>query len=306
MTDQVIAPVETTPPATPPVTQTPPTEPPATTPVEPSVTTPANSDAPAWDDGWREKIAGTDEKLLKRLERYPSVKAATDAMIEAQNKVRSGEVKFSPKNGATPEEVSAWRKEVGIPEKYSDYDVGVVDPAYKQITENFLKVAHEQNFTPDKARAGVEFLIAEHQRVTEEAHARDDIQAEKAEEELRKEWGSDYKPNFNAITNLLAKHAPEGYSNELLGGRLANGIAIGDDPATLRFLASVARELNPFATILPGSGTNQVEAAQSRLAELEGMMGDENSAYNKGSQAAGLQAEYLRLTEATLKTRRAS
>lgn len=263
----------------------------------------AEANVPSWDDGWREKIAGTDEKLLKRLERYPSIKAATDALIEAQNKVRSGEVKFALKDGATPEEVSAWRKDNGIPEKYSEYDVGVIDPAFKDITENFLKMAHDKNYTPDKARAGVEFLIAEHARIAEATHEQDNIAAEKSENEMRQEWGSDYKANFNAISNLLAKHTPEGFAAEFFGGRLANGRVIGDDPATLRFLATVSRELNPFATILPG-GTNQANVAQSRLTELEGMMGDENSPYNKGSQANALQAEYRKLTEATLNARR--
>lgn len=257
----------------------------------------------AWDDGWREKIAGTDEKLLKRLERYPSIKSATDALIDAQNKVRSGEVKFALKDGATSEELSAWRRDNGIPEKYSDYDVGVVNPAFKDISENFLKMAHEKNYTPDKARAGVEFLIAEHARILEATHEQDSIAAEKAENEMRQEWGNDYKANFNAITNLLSKHTPEGFSGEFFGGRLANGRVIGDDPETLRFLATISRELNPFATILP-NGINQVNAAQSRLSELEGMMGDEYSIYNKGPQAMALQAEYRKLTEATLNSRR--
>lgn len=274
----------------------------ATTPA----TTPAEPLAASWDDGWREKVAGTDEKLLKRLERYPSIKAAADAMIEAQNKLRSGELKFAPKEGSNAEQVAAWRKDVGIPEKYSDYDVGVIPPEAKQVAENFMKMAHAENFTPEKVKAGVEFLVAERQRVVEEAFARDDEIAEKAEEELRREWGNDYKPNFNAITNLLAKYGPEGFAADLLSGRKADGTPLGNDPAVLRFLASVAREINPFATVLPGTGINQVEAAQSRMAELESMMGDETSSYNKGSQAASLQAEYLRLTEASLKARRAA
>src|SRR3990167_11368320 len=95
------------PPEVPPVAGTHPPEPPVT---------PAKPPAPSWDDGWREKIAGTDEKLLKRLERYPSVKAATDALIEAQTKIRSGEVKFTLKDSATPEEIATWRKDNGIPE----------------------------------------------------------------------------------------------------------------------------------------------------------------------------------------------
>lgn len=308
MTDQVIAPVDNTPPADPITNPIVAAAVPAdtTTPVADAQIAPAAPvvDTPSWDDGWREKVAGEDEKTQKRLERFTSVKSMSDALIAAQDKIRSGEVKFTLKDGATPEEVTAWRKDNGIPEKYSEYDVGLVDESNKASVESFLKMAHEKNFAPDKARAGVEFIVSERQRVIEGIREKDNIQSEQAEEVLRKEWGADFKGNFNAITNLLSKNAPEGYIGELLSGRLANGTAIGDDPATLRFLASVARELNPFATILPGSGTNQINAAQSRLTELEGMMGDDNSAYNKGGQSKALQAEYLKLTEATLKQRR--
>lgn len=292
----------------PPVPPTPPIEPPAppTPPIEPPPT-PPSGDAPtppAWDDGWREKIAGTDEKLLKRLERYPSVKAATDALVEAQTKISKGDIQFPLKENATPEEVTAWRKENNIPEKYSDYDVGIVDAKNKDFVESFMKMAHDNNFAPEKVKSGAAWLISERERITEEIQDRDAERAEATDETMRAEWGPDYKPNNNAIVNLVSKYGNDEFAHNLFGARLGNGVALKDDPAALRFLATIAREINPIGTIMPGSGTNPIQAAESRIAELATMSGDLNSAYHDGSaQSKALKTEHLKLIEATQKQR---
>ena len=260
------------------------------------------ADTPSWDDGWREKIAGTDEKAKKYLERFTSVKALADASIATNKKISSGEMKFPLKAGAAPEEVLAWRKDQGIPEKYSDYDIGIVGDNIKPLAENFLKVAHANNFTPDKARAVVDFIAQETERLAEERREKDDIGYEKANEVLRSEWGADFKPNFNAISNMLAKHGPEGFAEELLAGRMADGSIIGDNPAALRMLAGLARELNPFATIVPGSGQNQINAANTRIAEIEAMITVDGSPYNHPRTRETLSTEYRALLNARLKS----
>ena len=269
----------------------------------PAVAAPESAlvDAPSWDDGWRDKIAGQDEKTKKYLERFTSVKALADASIATNKKISSGEIKFPLKAGATPEEAQAWRKDQGIPEKYSDYDVGIVKDNIKPLAESFLKHAHANNFTPEKARAVVDFIAQETERLADDRRAKDDEGYEKANEVLRSEWGGDFKSNFNAISNMMDKHGPEGFAAELFAGRLANGTIIGDSPAAMRMLAGLARELNPFATIVPGSGQNQINAANTRIAEIEAMMTDDNSAYNKRGTMQAVRTEYRNLVDARLK-----
>jgi hypothetical protein len=77
-----------------------------------------------------------------------------------------------------------------------------------------------------------------------------------------------------------------------MGGRLANGTLIANDPSMLRWLASLSREVNPTATVVPGSGVNAAQAIQSEMQNLQTMMGDRSSEYWKGPKAEALQARF--------------
>jgi hypothetical protein len=111
------------------------------------------------------------------------------------------------------------------------------------------------------------------------------------EEVLRGEWGSEYKLNLNLISGLLDT-APQGLKDQLLGARLADGSVLGNNPDTLRFLASLARTVNPVATVVPGAGGNAAQAIESEMASIQKLMGDKKSAYWKGPESAKMQARY--------------
>ena len=62
-------------------------------------------------------------------------------------------------------------------------------------------------------------------------------------------------------------------------------------------------QINPIATVVPGSGTNAVQAVENELADLRKMMGDHSSEYWKGPMAAKHQARYKELVGAVSKGR---
>ena len=121
-----------------------------------------------------------------------------------------------------------------------------------------------------------------------------------AEDELRAEYGPDYRRNVT-IANQLLDNAPEGVKDRLLAARGPDGTPLGNDPALIRWLVGLSRELNPITTVVPGSGTNAVQAVESEIAEMRKMMGDRTSEYWKGPKAAQLQARYRDLTTALQK-----
>jgi len=61
-----------------------------------------------WGDDWRQNYAGEDDKMVKRLERYSSPKAALDALVAAQNKISSGELKTALQSDDYYEEITQW------------------------------------------------------------------------------------------------------------------------------------------------------------------------------------------------------
>ena len=256
----------------------------------------------------RTEIAGGDEKLLKRLSRYSSVKDVTDALIAAQNKIASGSLKSALPADATPEQLAEWRAENGVPAKPEEYDTTlpngmVVGDLDKPVVDAFAKTAHELNMNAAQVKQTLAWYFAEQEKQIAELRQADLAFQNESIEELRSEWGSEYKLNVNLIDGLLSQ-APEGSKELLAGARLADGTPLASNPKIQRWLASLAREINPTATVVPGSGTNAAQAIESELATLKTAMADRNSSYWKGPTAEKQQARYRELLTVQEKLRK--
>jgi len=254
-----------------------------------------------WADDWRQKLAGNDEKSLKRLERFASPKALFDSYRALEQRISSGELK-APKlpEGATDEQKAEWRKENGIPEKADDYiadlpDGLVIGEEEKALVADFLKDMHGS----DMPKSFVQKALAWNQKMKEAEQDRvyeANTQAKQSTEDaLRSEYGNEYRPVVNQIKALLGS-APEGVSDLLQTASDANGVALLNNPNVVRWLAGLAKELNPVATLT--GGNNNPSAINDRVIELKKMMGDSTSEYWKGPKAADLQAEYRQLLDA--------
>lgn len=243
---------------------------------------------PTWPADWREKASAGDEKKLAKLSRYASPQAVADALLAAQAKL--GEKGTRLPKDATPEQVSAWRQENGIPEDPKKYDLkldGVDLEQDKALVDAFLTSAHASNMTGDQVKASLKTYYemvdsARQARVTQDS----DLQV-KAEDELRAEWGADYRRNINLVTNLLGDELKD----KVLLGRLSDGTPIGSSPEMLRFLTSIALERNPTGVITPSGVTNEA-TIDSEIAKIEDTMRKNRSAYNKDEK---MQERYRQL-----------
>lgn len=243
-------------------------------------------------DDWpaqRAKWAGEDQQKLDRLARYPSREAALDALIAAQDKIRSGEHRKPLSDDPTPEELHEYRQNHGIPisaDKYDLADIGIqATPDESADLQQFLEIAHNANMTPGMLKATVAWV---NDRAKAEERAKQDaIGAAKAQAEdvLRERWGSDYRVNQNVIANLLSS-APEGVADKILGAMDSDGIPLAYKPEVQEWLAGLAREINPVSTIIPANGAATVS---DELANLTKLAGDLNSEYWVGPKAQDLQ-----------------
>ena len=256
-------------------------------------------------EDWRQEDAGGDEKVLKRLERYASRKAVAVALIAAQAKISSGELKTPLKANATAEEVAEWREANGVPASPDKYEVtpengGKFEGDDKTFVDGFLKVAHTANMSQAQVNELLSWRFAEQEKVKTEQESLDTEFRQQADDALRAEWGVDYRRNLQ-LANSLLDLAPEGTKDRLLQARLSDGTPLGDDPAVLGFLVHLAREINPVATVVPGSGANAATVVDSELGNLRKLMGDTKSEYWKGPNAAKNQTRYRDLLTAVEK-----
>jgi hypothetical protein len=248
-------------------------------------TPPDPKTAPDWRDGF----AGDDKEFRKRLDRFTDPSALAKSYRALEQKLSSGEYKAVtpfPDKG-TAEEQAAWRKEQGVPDKPEAYEAklpnGMVPgEADKPGLERLAKHAHGKNWSKDQYNAVLEAYYAEMDAVTAQRDEADGQFRQTAEDTLRLDWAADFKTNKNAIHNLMT--GPLGLPKEdraaLLSGRTADGRLIGDNPAILKWLATLSRELNPAATVLPAGNVTAV-GVEEAIKQIEGVMRTDRRAYDK-------------------------
>lgn len=272
----------------------------------PAPADPADPAEPAseWPADWRQKYS-QDPAIQKRLERYGSPKAALDALFAAQTRISKGDLLPALKDNATPEDVADYRAAHGIPATPAEYDLTlpnglVIGEADKPMVDEFLARAHETNMHPTQVQEALGWYMDRQEQARVAQTARDTEARMACLDTLREEFGPDYKREVKIAMGVLDSAPPE-VKDRFLAGRLSDGTLIGDDPAVIRWLNGLSRELNPVGTVVPGSGTNAVQAVEAEIAGLRKMMGDHKSEYWKGPMAAKNQARYRELTSALSK-----
>jgi hypothetical protein len=299
--DPVVPPAD---PATPPVV-TPPAGTILETPPADPAAPPAGDPPPAAPD-WRARMAGDDAAFLKRLARFPDEATFAKSFRSLEQKLSSGEYVKPLSPTATPEEKATWRKENGLPEKPEAYVEGlalpsglVIGEAEKPVVAELAAVAHESNLDP-KAFNGLVAKYYEIQDKQRQAQEDADVAFKlESEDVLRKDWqGPDFRRNLTAVNNLISTW-PEGLASAVLAGRDPNGRKLGDNPAFIRQLATLALELNPAATLVPAGTTDPGKGVDARLEEIRAMRRNEPDKYN--ASAKKLEAEEIELIDAQLK-----
>lgn len=254
-------------------------------------------------DDWREKLVGdvtTEEgkKALAQLQRLASPKAMYDKLINQEKLISSGAYKKKLPDNATPEEIAEYRKENGLPESHDKYDLTLSDGMVigeddKPLVDNFVKAMFEKNAPQEVVTAALNTYMTmvqeqEAERATKDKEARDTTIAA-----MRAEWGQDYQPNLNLVKAFVSQ-APAAVQEGLMNARLLDGTPLFSNPDVLRWLSGAARELNPVATVVPGSA-DPSSTIQTELANLKKLMGDDNSEYWKGPNAESNQKRYREL-----------
>lgn len=248
-----------------------------------------------WGDDWRQKIAGDDEKALKRLSRFQSPNDLFKSYRALEQKLSTGEVKAALPENATEEQVAEWRKGAGIPEEPTGYlenlpDGLIVGEADKPIVDAFLKDMHGKNAPPEAVHGALAWYYREIEERQAALADEDKRIAQATEDELRGEWGGEFRSNSNAIEMMLDA-APGGLGDLLRGARLGDGSPLMGNADAKRWLAHLANELNPTGTIVPGGTENQIESLQARKLELENLMRTDRKAYN------ARRPEYMKIVE---------
>lgn len=142
---------------------------------------------------------------------------------------------YVPGEGATPEEVSAYKKAIGAGEKPEEYEVELNDPAQKEF---FAKSAAELGLTKSQAK---EFSKKYSEFLSKNA-PNPDQEAAVVTEALKKEWGSDFEANKANISATFLKFVSADEAPKLLE-------KYGNDVVINRIFAKIGSELRSLKII---------------------------------------------------------
>jgi len=251
---------------------------------------------------WRDEYAGDDDKFKSTLERFSTPAEMGKSFREAQATIRSGSFKEPPGEGATDEDMAAFRSANGIPAEAAGYmenlpDGLVIGEEDREIMGDFMGVLHGMNVDPKVGHAVIEWYNGFAEDQQDQLADMDSAQHQETEDALREQWGGDYRANINLVGSLIESTFGTEYKEVILNARDPEGRAIMNIPGVLEGLAELSRKVNPVAQIA-AQGGDPAQTLNDEIAELEKYMKDDRKGYNNDEPA---QARLRQLYDIRLK-----
>ena len=173
-----------------------------------------------------------------------------------------------PGKDAKPEELTAHRKKIGVPEEASGYDIPRPEhldeetfnsEPVQKILETFREQAHSLNVPKETFQAQVGTYWAMEKALVEAQKAEDQKFADESEAGLRKLWpGEEYDKN----KDYMGRAAQAIFGNDLEEVRnleTKDGRFVLDHPVMLRGLAAIGREMEQGGLVPPLSDSERSE-----------------------------------------------
>ena len=260
-------------------------------------------------DDWRERFVKAQnygdkkdakgrpisEKVLAQLKRFKSVPAALEALISAQEKIRSGDLKAALAEDATDEEKAAWREANGLPPEPTKYDIPNVagnkwTEADAPVLDGFKEVAFKHNLPQETVNDIVSYYAnLRNEQVTQYQERIQDLDraaVDEARTSLIAELGGDFKPSMKLVDRFMkdTKYIRGDLREKIESARLPSGERLALNADFTRLLVDLARaEYGEGAMV----SSNEQTQVNNREAELVNIMQTDIHRYNNERNTKG-------------------
>lgn len=220
--------------------------------------------------------------MLKLAQRYTTPTEVIKALRQAQLKFTSGQVKTKKPENATPEQLTQWRAENGIPDSPDKYDLKLGDGMVlskedKAMLAPILTAMHGVDAPPEAVSAGVKAYFDMREEEIAAMVGENDRAAKEAKIKLTEMWGArDTQANLEGVSMMLEQGGAavaEAFSNAVG----VDGVKILNKPEVMAFLAKFARE-GGYVGSTP-TGGDFGAAMQGEKDRLQKMMVDDPDKY---------------------------
>lgn len=208
-------------------------------------------------------------------------------------KRQEGMVKL-PGEGATEEDLAAFRKALGVPETPDDYKLEIPQglPEGVELDDAALAPlkaeAHKLGVTPEQLQGLLNFQLAKEAQDWAELKQQQEQFTKEAEESLKKEWGQGYEKKLALVERV-----------KLTGGGLPEGHWGNNDPHIQRLLANIGSKISEGQL----GGHAEAVSALSPAMQARDIVMNEANPYHKAYHDSNhpdhesARAQFLRLTK---------
>lgn len=232
---------------------------------------------------WREQIK--DEDAKKFAESSTDVTHLVKRALDMRSKLSNAIIR--PGKNASPEEVSAYRKALGIPEKIEEYEfpelsADKLTPEVKESRAAWAKRFHDLSIPKEVAKSLLQ-LVGEDAVKFKEAQVNADKEfAKQSENALRAEWkGDEYDKNKNFANRAFSELASRaGIPVEVLTKlETKDGRFLMDRPELVKLFAVIGREMAE-GTLGPTLTESEAETIDSQIKDLRTQQSEAQSSGN--------------------------
>lgn len=260
-------------------------------------------DSIAWPDkgfpdDWKNRlIEGMPADAIDKAKKYLGTRASAQdilkAALSADSKISEMAGRLKPPTGKNddPKDVVAWNKAMGIPETHEKYAVytpeGVEQDDFgKEVVGEFLKDAHKSGMGQKAVDTALKSYYRAQAMAAKAMETRSAEAAERCQEDLRVDYGRDYKPNIELANRLIREdfspHFGDDGAKEFLSQRFQNGMALGEDPRFVRLLVSWAKQRYDDGQIDMGAQSETGgKGLEQREAEILSLMHSDPKEYDR-------------------------
>lgn len=243
-------------------------------------------------DDWRERMAsryaGDDKKALekekRRLSRVNDPEAIWGMYREMERMISEGNFVKVPKEDANEEEIQRYRDALRIPKEADGYienlnlpEGMVLGDDDKAVASDFASAMHEANVPQAAYDKAMQWYYGQQEKAAEMQDEYDEKNRAESLQALRDELGPKLKGAVNSI-GTLKPLARNDILDKMMTARLDDGTVLGDNADAILFLAGLAREINPAATVF-GDSEASGKNIDEQLEELQGLRGTDKRKY---------------------------
>mgnify|MGYP001604046164 CR=1 FL=1 len=219
---------------------------------------------------WREMI--NDEEGKKFAADSADINHLVKRAVDLRKQVSSAI--FKPGKDATPAQIKAYQKQMGIPEnpdgyEFPDLPVEKLTDDVKQARVEWAKQLHELGIPKDAAKAWMSKLTEDMTKAQEAMVEADKTHVKAQEAALRDEWKGDYDKNLTLANRAFTEIANRASVklDDLKGIQTKDGRLLMDDAKMVRLFAVIGREMSE-GSLGPVLSESERDSVQDELRDV--------------------------------------